>query len=384
MIEIDQRLVPFEGGRKCCSIEAAADFGSPSHDVAGAIDASRLIVEGSEASQAGRFFAAQGAEFRHPDDESKSRAFANTVDAGDQIQPVGEIVVLTQALEQAPDLSISACCQAFDLGFEPSFESGDGEAVAPGLEANDIFFDLLDQGHMLGQRSQPVITVADHAIVSRRCQGNDMGIDRIGLGSLAQILGIGSDLDRLEDDHLETGFAQSRHRFALIAARGLEAYSQHSRARNLRQIVTEPAPTSSIVRIPAQCGMATNDNHQFSLRHIDPDGNRDRVCSFSCPSLHVNHPVPATIRAMGGQGSRSSSAMNLPVQGANDPTIPATPRVATRGVAPSRESILTLTDSANTRCDPGLEPGEPRSIPQDKASLLQQTLRGPASPGTSG
>ena len=74
---------------------------------------------------------------------------------------------------------------------------------------------------MLGQQDQPVIALTDLALMGGRRQGDDTGIDGIGLGALADILGIGSDLDRLEDDHLEAGLAQSRSRFALVAARSL-------------------------------------------------------------------------------------------------------------------------------------------------------------------
>src|SRR6266496_3233049 len=38
---------------------------------------------------------------------------------------------------------------------------------------------------------------------------------------------------------------------------------------------------------------------------------------------------------------------------------------------------MTSLSTLMLRCDPGLEPGEPRSIHQDRASMLKHTLRGP-------
>src|SRR6185503_21066378 len=168
-----------------------------------AVDLSRLIIEGGEAGQARSLLAAQGTELGHADDEGKCGALADALDAGEEFQPEGEILVLAQALEEASDLGIAACGQALDLGFELGLESADGEAVETGLEANDVLLDLLDEGQMLGQGGKSVIAVADGAIVGGRRQGDDAGVDRIGLGSLTPILGIGPDLDRLEDDDLE-------------------------------------------------------------------------------------------------------------------------------------------------------------------------------------
>src|SRR5689334_2478520 len=144
MIEIDEGFVPSERGWKSCGIQTAADFGSSTFDVTHAVGFSCLIIERSKSGQACSFFTGQGAELGHPDDEGKSGALSNAFDTGNEIQPRGEIGVLAQALEEAPDLRFASCRQALDLEFELGFEGRDGEAITPSLEASSVFFDLLD------------------------------------------------------------------------------------------------------------------------------------------------------------------------------------------------------------------------------------------------
>ena len=80
-------------------------------------------------------------------------AHADAVDAGDQLEPPGEIVVLAHGGLQASQLGFMASLQSLDVALDLLEDTLVGEVLTTGLEAGDVGLELLDEEQMLGERA---------------------------------------------------------------------------------------------------------------------------------------------------------------------------------------------------------------------------------------
>lgn len=94
--------------------------------------------------------------------------------------------------------------------------------LEPGLKANDILLDLLDEGQAVGKRGESLIRPNLMPFDYGRTCGNQSGVERIILGPLAVQARKGPHLDRLEDYNYETCRLQVPDHTALITTGRLD------------------------------------------------------------------------------------------------------------------------------------------------------------------
>ena len=104
--------------------------------------------------------------------------------------------------ERAPSLETN------DLAVEATAQLRVPDGFTPGLEANDVLLDLLDERQMLSKRLQARVRCFTDRCGFCRAGGNQHGIDLVVLGPLQTEVCIGADLQRLEADNGEAVFAQ--------------------------------------------------------------------------------------------------------------------------------------------------------------------------------
>jgi hypothetical protein len=103
-IEVDQELVPSEGGRERSSEQRAPQASAAAGDVALTFMFSAIVVKGGEAGKRCGFFPTEATEFWHPDDERERGAFADTRNAQDEFKSNSEVVVSAQLLGNEAEL----------------------------------------------------------------------------------------------------------------------------------------------------------------------------------------------------------------------------------------------------------------------------------------
>src|SRR6185437_16467103 len=92
-VEVDKLAVPAESGRQSRGIDAGPQPGTPTPDVPFTRALAAAIVERGDASEGGSLLARQLPEFRHVDDNRKRGSQCDAVDAQDEIEAFGDIIV---------------------------------------------------------------------------------------------------------------------------------------------------------------------------------------------------------------------------------------------------------------------------------------------------
>ena len=183
-VELDQGLVPAEGGRQRCGEEGAAQASPAAGDMPLTFVLSAVVVEGSEPCERCRLLAADAAEFGHADDDGERGALADAGNAEHEIEPAGEIVMGAQRLRRSGAVRPSrrAFRRAMSAMTMPP-QPGIVDMLEPGLETRDILFDLLDEGQMVGKRGQPRIRLDPRPLDRGRAGCDQNRIERIVLGA---------------------------------------------------------------------------------------------------------------------------------------------------------------------------------------------------------
>ncbi len=90
-VEIDQSLVPSEGGWERRGVEGAPQAPPAAGDVALPLVRSAVVVERRKTSERCGFLAADASELRHADDERERSPLADTRNAQHEVKPSGEV-----------------------------------------------------------------------------------------------------------------------------------------------------------------------------------------------------------------------------------------------------------------------------------------------------
>jgi len=276
-VEVDQGLIPSEGGRERCGIKGAPQAPPAAGDVALAFVFSTIVVKGSKAGKRGRLFATDTSELGHADDERERGPFANARNAQHEIEAGSQIVVTTYLLGNEADLSATSCLQTDNVAEDYASQSRLGNMFEPGLQPRDILFDLLDEGQKIGKVSQPLIRL-DRRLLHHSCAScNQSGIEHIVLGSPKMSLGEGTHLDGLQNQDCKACLPQMPDHATFIASRCL---NPHAFDLGLGQLRAQTLPTLQIILNAPMSGLPVkrdielvfgriNAGHcRASLRHL--------------------------------------------------------------------------------------------------------------------
>lgn len=166
-------------------------------------------------------FTADAADLGHAHQDGNRRSQPDTVDAGDQVEPLGKIAVLADGCGQVLELAPLKPLETADFIAPDALNPWVPTALTAGLETSNVVGDLLDERQMLGQWRQTRIWRCMDLLDGGRAGGNQGSIDLVVLRPLQVERGIGPHLRGLEHDHHKTILAQPDHDGLLIAAAGL-------------------------------------------------------------------------------------------------------------------------------------------------------------------
>ena len=167
-----------------------------------------------------------------------------------------------QLLGNVTYLGDPPCLQPRNVAKDHTPQAGLVDMLEPGLEAPDVFLDLLEEGQIVGQFRQSWIR-RDPRLIDRGCAGRDQYcIERIVLGAAQMHPAKCLDLDRLQHQDREARRPQMLHDAAFIAAGRLDTDARHA---GLGQVGQQSAPArQSVGDLPA-FGPAMNRNIEFAL-----------------------------------------------------------------------------------------------------------------------
>ena len=160
--------VPAEGGRQRGGVEAGAQPLAAAVNVALAVMLAAVIVIGHKARESGGVLAAQAANLGHAHQDGDCRALANAIDAGDQIEPRGEVAVLSNGGAEGLEFGREHRLQAGNLGAPEIAQALVAAGLAVRLVAGDVLADLLDDGEMIGEFEQAWIRRCMNGFSRRR------------------------------------------------------------------------------------------------------------------------------------------------------------------------------------------------------------------------
>jgi len=154
---VDEGFVPELRSRPCGIEEGPTNAAAAASDMALAGAFTGLVVKGGDADQGRDLFAADFSEFGQEDDKGQGSADTDAIDAGDQLEAAGEIVVFAHGGLQSYQLGVAAALLGLDVAIDLIEDPLVDKVLATGLEASDVKLDLFDEEQMLGERGQPGI-----------------------------------------------------------------------------------------------------------------------------------------------------------------------------------------------------------------------------------
>src|SRR3981189_534326 len=95
--------------------------------------------------------------------------------------------------------------------------------LEPNLDAHDILFGLLDEGELIGERSNSGVRSLPLDPMMRHACSDQSGIATTALGAAQNEFCKSAHLSRLQHDDVETSLAQMFDHVALVAAGGFQA-----------------------------------------------------------------------------------------------------------------------------------------------------------------
>lgn len=122
------------------------------------------------------------------------------------------------------------------------------------------------------------------------------GVDRVGLGQLADRFGELADLARVDDRHREAGLRQGHRDQAFVAAAGLH----DDQNRRQRHKPPDQLAQPFAIAAAAERGTVGPDMHIHPrLRHVDADNAFGNRLAFHNPASSMRARAQTTVRACG-------------------------------------------------------------------------------------
>ena len=115
VVEVDELGVPTEGRCQRGCVQAVAQPLTASRNVSNATPVATVVVIGSKPGQCCSLLTTDAADLRHPHQDDSCGAQRDTVDAGDQVEPLGEIAVLADRRDQLLELLAEKPAQSLDF-----------------------------------------------------------------------------------------------------------------------------------------------------------------------------------------------------------------------------------------------------------------------------
>src|SRR3954470_2720060 len=227
-VKCDQGLVPAEGCRQRCSEHGAAQTAPAACDVALAFVFAAVVVEGSQPGKSRSFFAADLSELGHTNDQRQRGAFTDAGDAQYQFQAAGKIGVAAKMLSNGAYLRCPSRLQPSDIAADNAPQVRLVDMLKPGLEARDVFFNLLKEGKISGQFRQSGIWYDPRLIECGRAGCDQNRIEHVVFGPAQMHPSKRLDLHRLQHKHSQTSRAQILHRAAFITTGSLDPDARHA------------------------------------------------------------------------------------------------------------------------------------------------------------
>src|SRR5260221_309914 len=191
--------------------------------MAQAIPLAAVVVVGSEPGQRGGLLATDAADLRQAHQDGGRGTQRDTIDAGDQVEPLGEVTVPADRLDQRFELPLEKPAVSLDLVLPERSQTWITAGFEIVLGPGNLIDDLIDQRLMLGQPYQTRIRRSVELSNCRRARSDEGGVDLVVLGTLLAKLGVGTHLRGLEHDDREAIAAQSTNNRLLVAATRLDA-----------------------------------------------------------------------------------------------------------------------------------------------------------------
>jgi hypothetical protein len=138
--------------------------------------------------------------------------------------------------------------------------------LEPGLEAFDVFLDLLEEGQLLSQPGQARVWSVSDLIECRRAGGDHHRVQRIVLGAAQMHPAECLDLNRLQHLYGEACSPQMLHHAALVAARRLDADAANA---GLCQPICQNPPARQRIGDLPLLGSAVKCNIELAFGRID-------------------------------------------------------------------------------------------------------------------
>src|SRR6202023_4004092 len=151
VVEVDEIGVPTEGRCQRGCVQAVAQPLTASRNVSNATPVATVGVIGSKPGQCCSLLTTDAADLRHPHQDDSCRAQRDTVDAGDQVELLGEIAVLADRRDQLLELLAEKPAQSLDFLLPELPQTRITAGLAIVLEPGNLVDDLIDQRLMLGQ-----------------------------------------------------------------------------------------------------------------------------------------------------------------------------------------------------------------------------------------
>src|SRR5436190_3744089 len=123
-----------------------------------------------------------------------------------------------QLSDDAQELGCATGLEPCNVGEDDAVASSVVDMLEPGREPRDVFFDLLDEGQVVGELRQALVRLDARLIDGESAGGDENRIERIILGPAQVHTRIGPDLDRLQDQDGDALLPQMSDNAAFIAA----------------------------------------------------------------------------------------------------------------------------------------------------------------------
>jgi hypothetical protein len=125
--------------------------------------------------------ARDAADLGHADENGNRSWQPNAVDAEDEIEPLGEIIVLADVGDHLLELDPQYCLETADFLTPVAPETFIPAGLTPRLEAGNVLGDLLDEGRMLGKGRQARVGRGMDFCGDRRASCDQASVDLVVL-----------------------------------------------------------------------------------------------------------------------------------------------------------------------------------------------------------
>src|SRR5215471_21264242 len=269
----------------------------------------RLAGEAGEADKRGDLLAIKASKFRQLGNQGPRDCRADGGYRGQQV------LLLTPGWRAAHGI-VNVRIDARELTLERLHEPADAlldAGIGPFLAlllGSDHVDDLAPAGDEIGELLGGL--VRQRPWYDTRCLaevGDHAGIDRVGLGALADGFGEGADLRRVGDRNRQAGPGEGRNYDRLEAAGGLEDDEVGLHNLETRHEVVEPGTSA---RDSETLTTRTHGNIEAVLRYVDTNG--DLLHGDPSLSKRARGAAPATVRVRwnGGRGAKLSNDLRGP------------------------------------------------------------------------